>query len=165
MTFLKKSVEALHNKLQREQAEHVRNRVAVMKINQELIKDISQPQNQNDRHDQNKPKGLKERIDELKVTFNKLGGSKKLKEIMEKMNQREKMMDMIEAQEKGGSMPSANSLIKVNMDGTQASQQLDPIIQQEIATKKAYVEKLRNQIKELRQENDILAQQHFGQAI
>ena len=30
MTFLKKSVDALHNKLQREQAEHERNRMSVM---------------------------------------------------------------------------------------------------------------------------------------
>ena len=33
MTFLKKSVDALHNKLQREQAEHERNRMSVMEIN------------------------------------------------------------------------------------------------------------------------------------
>mmetsp|Transcript_29400 Transcript_29400/g.39121 ORF Transcript_29400/g.39121 Transcript_29400/m.39121 type:complete len:106 (-) Transcript_29400:486-803(-) len=33
MTFLKKSVDALHNKLQREQAEHERNRMNVMEIN------------------------------------------------------------------------------------------------------------------------------------
>ena len=33
MTFLKKSVDALHNKLQREQAEHERNRMSVMQIN------------------------------------------------------------------------------------------------------------------------------------
>lgn len=33
MQFLKKSVEALHNKLTREQAEHVRNREQVMDIN------------------------------------------------------------------------------------------------------------------------------------
>ena len=33
MQFLKKSVDALHNKLQREQAEHAKNRVHVMDIN------------------------------------------------------------------------------------------------------------------------------------
>jgi len=33
MAFLKKSVDALHNKLTREQAEHARNRIEVMEIN------------------------------------------------------------------------------------------------------------------------------------
>ena len=33
MTFLKKSVEALNNKLQREMAEHERNRISVMETN------------------------------------------------------------------------------------------------------------------------------------
>ena len=33
MTFLKKSVDALHNKKQREEAEHERNRMSVMEIN------------------------------------------------------------------------------------------------------------------------------------
>jgi hypothetical protein len=33
MQFLKKSVDALQNKLTREQAEHGKNRVAVMEIN------------------------------------------------------------------------------------------------------------------------------------
>ena len=37
MAFLKKSVDALHNKLTREQAEHARNRIEVMDINQKLI--------------------------------------------------------------------------------------------------------------------------------
>ena len=37
MTFLKKSVEALNNKLQREMAEHERNRISVMETNQSLI--------------------------------------------------------------------------------------------------------------------------------
>ena len=37
MTFLKKSVEALNNKLQREMAEHERNRISVMETNQGLI--------------------------------------------------------------------------------------------------------------------------------
>ena len=102
----------------------------------------------------------------MKDIFNKKGGSKKLKEIMEKMNQRENMMKKLEQQENGGTLPSANSLMKVNVnDGAHASQQLDPLIQQEIATKKAYVEKLRNQIKEIRAENEMLAQQHFGQPI
>ena len=42
MTFLKKSVDALHNKLQREQAENARNRIQVMEINQDLIREVSE---------------------------------------------------------------------------------------------------------------------------
>ena len=41
MTFLKKSVDALHNKLWREQAEHERNRKNVMEINMSLIEAIT----------------------------------------------------------------------------------------------------------------------------
>ena len=40
MTFLKKSVDALHNKLQREQAEHEQTRMNVMRTNQILVEDI-----------------------------------------------------------------------------------------------------------------------------
>lgn len=58
MQFLKKSVEALHNKLTREQAEHAKNRITVMEINQGLISDISFDG------------GLKDRIEKLKVEFN-----------------------------------------------------------------------------------------------
>ena len=41
MTFLKKSVDALHNKLKREQDEHVRSRIAVMETNHRLINEIT----------------------------------------------------------------------------------------------------------------------------
>ena len=41
------------------------------------------------------------------------------------------------------------------------SHTLDPAVQQELQTKKQYVEKLRKQIKEMRMENELLAQQHY----
>ena len=63
MTFLKKSVDALHNKLQREQAEHERNRMSVMEINQTLIGNIEL---------------LKKEIEEQKAIFTapEMGGLK-----------------------------------------------------------------------------------------
>ena len=70
MSFLKKSVDALHNKLTREQAEHARNRLQVMEVNQKLIDDI------------NGQGGLKETIDRLQTEFSDAGGSKKLKEVL-----------------------------------------------------------------------------------
>ena len=76
MQFLKKSVDALHNKLQREQAEHAKNRVFVMKTNQDLIDDITE---------------LKARVEIKRGEFNKAGGLKKLKEIMDKTAERERM--------------------------------------------------------------------------
>ena len=84
MQFLKKSVDALHNKLTREQAEHARNRVAVMEINQNLI------------HDINGENGLKAKIEKLQQIFGDEGGSKKLNEIIKKTSERERMMDQIE---------------------------------------------------------------------
>ena len=76
MQFLKKSVDALHNKLQREQAEHAKNRINVMTTNQDLIFDIG---------------ALKDRVEMLRATFNKNGGLKKLKEVMDKTAEREHM--------------------------------------------------------------------------
>lgn len=42
------------------------------------------------------------------------------------------------------------------------SQAMDPMIQQELVTKKQYVEKMKSQIKQLRQENEAIASQHFS---
>ena len=81
MQFLKKSVDALHNKLQREQAEHAKNRVLVMATNQGLIENI---------------KELKTRVEIKRGQFNKAGGLKKLKEIMDKTAERERMQDQFE---------------------------------------------------------------------
>ena len=75
MTFLKKSVDALQNKLQREQAEHERNRKSVMEINLNLIKDIE---------------FLKKEKEERVKEFNKLGGIKEYKSITEALKNREK---------------------------------------------------------------------------
>lgn len=66
MTFLKKSVDALHNKLQKEQAEHHRNRIGVMEVNQKLIEDI---------------KLLQHTIETLKTEFSNCGGSKDLAQV------------------------------------------------------------------------------------
>lgn len=148
MQFLKKSVDALHNKLNWEKAEHAKNRIAVMEINQSLIGDIS-----NDG-------GLKASIERLKVDFNALGGSKKLNEIMKKTAEREKMLDYIDQQENGGAaMPSSNRSLMAG--DPNSSQQMDPVLQQEIATKKQYIDKLRNQVRELKSENDMLVQTHY----
>ena len=117
MQFLKKSVDALNSKLQREQAEHMRNRVAVMEINQNLIFDISGPG------------GLQERIKNLKEEFSKEGGTNELTKIMKKMEEHEKMMREIEESENnGGMMPSSQTL---GPDAT-SSHQIDPIMAQEI---------------------------------
>lgn len=97
-------MEALHNKLTREQAEHVRNREQVMEINQKLIEDI------------NGAGGLKETIAILKETFSKLGGSKKYDEIMKKTNEHERMMQQYEQEEDLGGMPSGQSLSQHGSD-------------------------------------------------
>ena len=56
-------------------------------------------------------------------------------------------------------MPSSNrSLMAADPN---SSQQMDPILQQEIATKKQYIDKLRNQVRELNSENDMLMQTHY----
>lgn len=127
MQFLKKSVDALHNKLTREQAEHARNRVAVMEINQNLI------------HDINGESGLKAKIEKLQQIFGDEGGSKKLNEILKKTAERERMMDQIEQSELGGTMPSSRSLVP----SAQGDEQLDPAVQREIQHKQQYIEKLR----------------------
>lgn len=145
MQFLKKSVDALHNKLTRESAEHAKNRISVMKINQDLITDISEDG------------GLKDKIEHLKQEFNNLGGSKRLNEIMKKNQERDRMLDQIEQSEKGGVIASSHSMAP----DSQNMQQIDPALQQEIAAKKQYIEKLRAQMRELKQENEMLAQQHY----
>ena len=129
MQFLKKSVDALHNKLTREQAEHNKNRILVMETNQLLIEEIGEQST-----------GLRGSIENLKIEFNKLGGSKELNKILKKNAEREKMLEYIEQSEKGGTIPSSRSLVP----DTHNSQQFDPILQQEIAQKKQYIEKLRN---------------------
>lgn len=118
MQFLKKSVDALHNKLTREQAEHGKNRIVVMEINQKLIEEIGE-----------QATGLRGSIENLKIEFNKLGGSKELNKILKKTAEREKMLDYIEQSEKGGTMPSNRSIVP----DTHNSQQFDPALQQEIA--------------------------------
>ncbi len=117
MTFLKKSVDALHNKLQREQAEHARNRIAVMEINQKLIQQIG---------DDKGEEGLRARILSLKAIFesNAVGGAKTYKEVRTKMAERDRMLDRIEQQEQGASRPSNRSLQGV----TDQSQMIDPEI-------------------------------------
>ena len=82
MQFLKKSVDALHNKLTREQAEHGKNRIVVMEINQKLIEEIGEQST-----------GLRGSIESLKIEFNKLGGPKELNKILKKTAEREKMLD------------------------------------------------------------------------
>lgn len=142
MQFLKKSVEALHNKLTREQAEHVRNREQVMEINQKLIEDI------------NGDGGLKETIDKLVVDFNKLGGSKKYNEIMKKTAEHDRMMQQIEQSEKLGTMPSGRS---ISQRGDESQMQdMDPEIAREMQSKRQYIEKLRNELKRVKEENDML---------
>ena len=148
MQFLKKSVDALHNKLTREQAEHGKNRIQVMDVNQKLILEIGEQST-----------GLRGSIENLKIEFNKLGGSKELNKILKKTAEREKMLEYIEQSEKGGTLPSSRSLVP----DTNNSQQFDPMLQQEIAQKKQYIEKLRNQIREVQQENQMLSQQHQQQ--
>lgn len=113
MTFLKKSVDALHNKLQREQAEHARNRMAVMEINQDLIADIVV---------------LQDKIKELHKDFDDAGGTKAYKDIKRKLAERDRMLDFIEQSEGGGApMLSQNSLADASL-----SQVIDPAIQQQI---------------------------------
>ena len=85
MQFLKKSVDALHNKLTREQAEHNKNRILVMETNQLLIEEIGEQST-----------GLRGSIENLKIEFNKLGGSKELNKILKKNAEREKMLEYIE---------------------------------------------------------------------
>ena len=46
-----------------------------------------------------------------------------------------------------------------NMDD--GSQQMDPGLAREIAAKKQYIEQLRNNVRELKQENDMLMQNHY----
>ena len=139
MQFLKKSVDALHNKLQREQAEHAKNRVFVMKTNQDLIDDITE---------------LKARVEIKRGEFNKAGGLKKLKEIMDKTAERERMQDQFEQQERqGGAMD-------YSMENAAANADYDPILQQKIQKKREYIEKLRQQAMEIRQENEMLQQQY-----
>ena len=99
MQFLKKSVDALHNKLTRETAEHGKQRISVMKINQDLIQDISEDG------------GLKDHIEHLKQEFNNLGGSKRYNEIMKKNKERDEMLDQIEQSEKSGVIASARSMV------------------------------------------------------
>lgn len=111
MQFLKKSVDALHNKLTREQAEHSKNRIVVMEINQKLITEIGE-----------QGTGLRGSIEQLKYQFNKLGGSKELNKILKKNAEREKMLEYIEQSEKGGTIPSSRSL----MPDEHNSQQFDP---------------------------------------
>ena len=60
------------------------------------------------------------------------------------MAERERMMEIINQQEQGASMPSSHSLQGDN------SQNMDPAVQQELQAKKQYIEKMRNQIKEIR---------------
>ena len=148
MQFLKKSVDALHNKLTREQAEHSKNRIVVMEINQKLITEIGE-----------QGTGLRGSIEQLKYQFNKLGGSKELNKILKKNAEREKMLEYIEQSEKGGTIPSSRSL----MPDEHNSQQFDPQLQQEIVAKKQLIEKLRSQIREVQQANQMLAQQHQAQ--
>lgn len=81
MTFLKKSVDALHNKLKREQDEHVRSRIAVMETNHKLINEITGEN------------GLKTRINALTEEFKNAGSSNKLREIKKKLQEREKMLE------------------------------------------------------------------------
>ena len=108
MQFLKKSVDALHNKLNWEKAEHAKNRISVMEINQSLIGDISNEG------------GLKASIERLKVDFNALGGSKKLNEIMKKTAERDKLLDYIDQQENGAAQPSSNrSLMAADPNSSQ----------------------------------------------
>ena len=98
MTFLKKSVDALHNKLKREQDEHVRSRIAVMETNHKLINEITGDN------------GLKKRIESLTDEFKKQGSSNKLREIKKKLMEREKMLEQIEQSEKTGTLPSSRSV-------------------------------------------------------
>ena len=153
MAFLKKSVDALHNKLTREQAEHARNRIEVMEINQKLIHEI-----------QGEGK-LKETIEKLKKQFNDAGGSKKFNEIVKKNNERDKMLDYIEQEEKGGKISSTRSLNPAQDQAIQQdarSSDIDPRITHEIQQKKLYVEKLRAELKRLKEENEAIQQQHYG---
>ena len=149
MTFLKKSVDALHNKLQREQAEHARNRIAVMEINQKLILQIG-----DDEHGE----GLRFRIADLRKTFesNEVGGAKTYKEVRQKMAERDRMLDRIEQHENVASLPSGRSL----QGNTDSSQVLDPEIQSVIQAKKQLLDKMRDQINQLKQQNEMLRQQH-----
>jgi len=62
---------------------------------------------------------------------------------MKKTAEREKMLDYIDQQENGGAaMPSSNRSLMAG--DPNSSQQMDPVLQQEIATKKQYIDKLRN---------------------
>ena len=106
----------------------MRNRVAVMEINQNLIFDISGPG------------GLQERIKNLKEEFSKEGGTNELTKIMKKMEEHDKMMREIEESENNGMMPSSQTL---GQDAS-SSHQIDPIMAQEIQKKRQYVEKLKN---------------------
>ena len=94
---------------------------------------------------------LKAEIAEKSETFNSMGGVKTFKEIKSQLAERDRMLEYIEQTEKGG--PSNNSLMDQSVSHT-----LDPAVQQELQTKKQYVEKLRKQIKEMRMENELLAQ-------
>ena len=117
-----------------------------MQINQKLIEDI------------NGPNGLKDNIERLKKDFNDSGGSKKYNEITKKNNERDRMLDYIEQSEKGGTMPSTRSLHPSQDQAMQDSRShdVDPRVTHEIQQKKLYVEKLRAELKRLKDENDAL---------
>ena len=85
-----------------------------MDVNQKLILEIGEQST-----------GLRGSIENLKIEFNKLGGSKELNKILKKTAEREKMLEYIEQSEKGGTLPSSRSLVP----DTNNSQQFDPMLQ------------------------------------
>ena len=103
-------------------------------------------------------KKLHANIDKLKKEFSdpQNGGSKRLKEIQEKTQERERLMDQIEEAEVGGTMPSSSI-----MQGQENGIEMDPQLAREIQHKRQYVERLRAQLKGLKEDNEALAQQHY----
>ena len=73
---------------------------------------------------------------------------------MKKNNERDKMLEYIEQEEKGGKSISTRSLYPAQ--DQQMQQDTDPRITHEIQQKKLYVEKLHAELKRLKEENEAL---------
>lgn len=63
-------------------------------------------------------------------------------------------MQQIEQSEQLGSMPSARSLSQQNDESNMAD--IDPEIAREMQGKRQYIEKLRNELKRVKEENEML---------
>ena len=127
--FLDNSVRALKQRLEKEKTLHKEDNNAVMNENQKLLEDIK------------KIRGI---VTEKNTEFSQLGGTKQLKIVHKKIEEREKMIE--EAHQRDQGFTNSN---QDNYDNSDEKQ---------IQIKKRYIEQLRQRREQLEMENQQLQQ-------